>query len=79
MIPSSMYVRVHVLHGSRRESFLKENHDTFIACVKEEAKRNQANKRVRELLGSYYNLPLGHVALVSGHRSPHKVFNIEEA
>ncbi|HEY4502809.1 MAG TPA: DUF167 domain-containing protein [Candidatus Paceibacterota bacterium] len=73
-----MYVRVHVLPGSRRESFLKESNDTFIACVKEEAKRNQANKRVRELLGAYYNLPLGRVALVSGHRSPHKVFTIEE-
>lgn len=71
-----MYVRVEVRPGARKESVLQTDDKTYTIAVKEPAERNLANLRVREVLAEHLSVPIGKVRMVSGHRSPRKIFDI---
>lgn len=71
-----MYVRVRVTPSAKRESLIEADARNFSASVKEPAERNLANTRVRELLAERFGIPAGRVRLISGHRSPQKVFAV---
>lgn len=71
-----MYVRVEVRPGARKESVLQTDDKTYTIAVKEPAERNLANARVREVLAEHLSVPIGKVRMVSGHRSPRKIFDI---
>lgn len=73
------YVRVRVSPGAKRESVIQTDTKTFTIAVKEPAERNLANQRVRELVAEHFEVPVGKVKLISGHRSPTKVFDISGA
>lgn len=72
-----MYVKVRVQPGMRKEKVDREKNGTFAIQTREPAERNLANARVRTLLAREYGVTEGAVRLVSGHRSPVKVFDIE--
>jgi len=71
-----MYVRVTVRPGARKESVIRTEEAIYSISVREPAERNLANSRVRELLAEEFSLPVGKVQLLSGHRSPKKLFSI---
>ena len=71
-----MYVRVRVQPGAKKESIEQVSETEFRVAVREKAERNLANGRVRELLARNYGLESRDVRLVSGHRSPNKIFDI---
>lgn len=71
-----MYIRVKVTPGARKESFEMISKDHFEAAVREKAERNMANRRVSQLVAMYFGIPSGKVRLVSGHRSPAKIFDV---
>jgi len=71
-----MYVKVRVYPGSKKEKVTKLADNQFEMVVKEPAKRNAANGRVRELLADAYGVTLSEVRLVTGHHSPSKIFEI---
>ncbi len=73
-----MYIKVRVLPGAKREGFSKIKEDTFEVSVREEAKGNRANTRVRELLGEKFGVAPAAVRLVSGHTSSHKIFSVPD-
>lgn len=73
-----MYVRVQVIAGAKKERVVKVSSDTYTISVKQPAQRNLANLRIREILGSLYTCPYKSVKIVSGHRSPRKIFDIQE-
>lgn len=72
-----MYVKVHATPGAKKEKVVRENDTTFNVAVKEPAERNLANGRIRELLCHEFGLEKGRVRMVSGHRSPSKIFSVE--
>ena len=72
-----MYIRVEVRPGARKESLLQTDDKTYVIAVKEPAERNLANIRVREVLANHLTLPIGKVRMISGHRSPRKIFAID--
>lgn len=72
-----MLVRVRVTPSAKREKMLEVSHDTLSVQVKEPAERNLANKRARALVAEHYRVPLRGVTMISGARSPTKVFSIE--
>lgn len=72
-----MYVRVEAKPSARRESVLQSDEKTFSISVKEPAERNLANKRIRELLAEHLEVPIGKIKMISGHRSPRKIFTID--
>lgn len=45
---------------------------TFVVSVREPAKENRANERVRQLLAEALMVPVSAVRIVSGHHRPHK-------
>lgn len=73
-----MYVRVHVQPGAKKEGFEPISDTEFHITVREKAERNMANDRVRELLARNLGLQEREVRLVSGHRSPNKIFDIKK-
>lgn len=71
-----MYIRVRVQPGAKKESVEHVSDTEFRVAVREKAERNLANGRVRELLARNYGLEEREVRLISGHRSPNKIFDI---
>ena len=66
-----------VTPGAKRELLEKTGDDSFALTVREQAKQNLANGRVREVLAQFFSVPLSHVRIISGHRSPKKIISIE--
>lgn len=73
-----MYVRAHVTAGAKKELVKKISETEFDICVREPAERNLANGRVRILIAAQCGVREKDVRMVSGHRSPTKVFTVEQ-
>ncbi len=72
-----MYIKVHVVAGARKERVTKESDTEFHIHVKEPAERNMANKRVREILAWELGISPVKVKMLTGHRSPSKVYTVD--
>lgn len=73
----SLHVRVRVTPGAKKESFVREEGNIFLAAVREPAERNEANDRVQELVARFFKVPLKAARMLSGHRSIQKMFLIQ--
>ena len=73
-----MYVRVKVKPGAKKELIKQIGEFVYEISVKEKPERNQANKRVRELLARHLNKEVGNIRLVSGHHMPIKMFSVSD-
>ena len=72
-----MYIKVRVIPGGKKEKVTKVSETEFDIVVREKAERNMANNRIREILSSEYNIEMGAVRMITGHRSQSKIFDIE--
>lgn len=72
-----MYIHAKVTAGGRREELKQISPDHFEIAVREKAERNQANKRVIELLAGHFSISENKVRIVNGHRSPSKLLIVE--
>lgn len=73
-----MYVRVEVKPDAKKESVIQTDDKTYAISVREPASQNLANKRVVAILAEELGVPIGKIRLISGHRSPRKIFDIGE-
>ncbi len=71
-----MRVRVFVRPNSRRDEVIREG-DVLIISVTDPPRKGKANKKVVELLASYFKVKKSQVSIISGHRSREKVVEIE--
>lgn len=71
-----MYIKVHVVPKSKKESIDKMSDDSYKICVKAEAKNNAVNKRLIEIVRELYP-QYKIIKMVSGHRSPSKIFSLD--
>lgn len=71
-----VYVRVEVVPGAKKERFKMINETQYEVAVREPAARNLANTRVKELLCRHFGVTQGQVRLLTGHRSPRKIFDV---
>lgn len=72
-----MYVRVSVIPKAKREHFEEIGSGSFSASVKEPAERNLANRRVVQLVAGHFGVSPVNVRVVSGHRSPRKILDVD--
>ena len=72
-----MYVKVRVTPGAKKEKVEKKG-DRWDMWVCQKAERNQANARIKEILSQLYKTSLNKVRIISGHRSPSKIFSIDK-
>ncbi len=74
-----LYVRVHAVPHAKKEKILPEEREhVYTIAVREPAEHNAANKRIRELIAHQYEVPVGKVHLVTGHRSSTKLLEITQ-
>lgn len=73
-----MYIKVKVTPDAKKEKLEQESEDLFKISVKEKAKQNMANERVRELLARHFAVIKNKVRIISGHRSPSKIISIDK-
>ena len=71
-----MYVKVRVVAGSRKEKITKISATEYEMIIKEPAKNNLANRRIKELLANEKKVESGKVKLITGHHSPSKIFDV---
>lgn len=69
-------ISVKVKAGAKKEAIEKISDTKFKISVREKPDRNQANRRVIQLLAALFNVPVKKVHLVKGHHSPSKLFAI---
>jgi len=74
-----MYIKVKVTPNAKKESFVRENESHFTVSVREEAKQNLANTRVRELVAAHFGASVSAVRIISGHHSPGKLLRVDVA
>ena len=72
-----MYVHVRATPGAKKELVTKVSESEFHIAVRERAERNQANGRIMELLGMALHVPVSSIKMLTGHRSPSKIFTID--
>lgn len=72
-----MYVKVRAVPGAKKERILEMEDKELAIHVKEPAERNMANRRIIEILAERYNVPGRSIQMLSGFRSPNKIFSIE--
>lgn len=72
-----MYVHVRVVAGAKKESVVRTADSQFEIRVREPAERNLANTRIREILANEYGVPASAVRMLTGHRSPSKMYTID--
>lgn len=70
-----MFVKVHVTPDARKES-IEEKDETLYISVREPAQGNMANTRVREIIALRFHKQIGHVRILTGHRSRVKMVSI---
>lgn len=71
-----MEVEVLVTPGARKERVTKNKAGKYEVAVREEAARNEANIRVREIIAQMLKVPLARVRMLRGARSRKKIFKI---
>ena len=73
-----MYIHVKVTTGAKDEGIklIKDLH--YIVTVKEKAERNQANKRVCELVANLLGTQAKAIRIISGHHSPSKLLSVPD-
>lgn len=72
-----MFVHVRSTPSARKERVTKVSATEFHIAVREPAERNMANKRIVELLAIALGTIPKHVTMLTGHRSPSKMFSVE--
>jgi uncharacterized protein YggU (UPF0235/DUF167 family) len=72
-----MEVEAAVTPGARKERVVRVAPGRYTISVREEAERNEANFRVREILADLYRVPVARVRMMRGARSRKKSFTID--
>ena len=72
-----MYIHAKVQAGAKEEKIFRKSEDHFEISVREKAERNMANKKVISLVAENFGVPAGKVRMISGHRSPSKILDVE--
>ena len=59
-----------------KEEVKKRGKDSYMISVRQKAERNQANKRVCEVLALIFGISAENVRIINGHQSPSKLMSV---
>jgi hypothetical protein len=71
-----MLIKVKVFPNSKIDEIVKKSDDEFEVKVKEKAEEGRANKRAREILARYLNIPEKKLVLIRGAKQRNKIFKL---
>jgi uncharacterized protein YggU (UPF0235/DUF167 family) len=69
-------IRVKAVPDAKKEKLEVVSPGNFRVFVREPAERNQANRRITQIIAEYFRIPSGKLHMISGHRSLSKIFQI---
>ena len=72
-----LYVKAVVNTNSKKDSILAKSSDHFEISVKDKAEKNMANRKVIELLASYFKISSNKIRIINGHHHPHKLLVVD--
>ena len=72
----NMFVKVMAKAGAKIEVFEKVSETHFKISIKEPAKQNLANQRIRALIARHFKVSGASVRIINGHHSPSKLLSI---
>lgn len=71
-----MFIKVKVQASAKKEKITKKSNDSYMIFVCEKAERNQANKRIMEIVASLFGVSIKNIRIINGHHSPSKILSI---
>lgn len=71
-------IKVRVIPNSKKDELIKKGENCFEIRVKEKPILGLANKKVKQILSTYFHLCESEVRLVKGFRQRNKVFEINK-
>lgn len=71
-----MYIKVKAFPKSKKEEIKKISDDTYEIRVKEKAQRNEANKRIIELVASELGVQVKEIRIINGHHNSSKLLSV---
>lgn len=69
-------IHVKVEPAAKKESFIEKIPGVFHVAVREEARGNAANNRVRTLVAHHFGVPVAAVSIRTGHHSQSKMLRV---
>ena len=72
-----MLIKVKASPSAKEDKVIKKGEDSFEVLTEAKAQKNEANKKIIELLAEYFKLPQYKVKLVKGFKKSNKVFDIK--
>lgn len=72
-----MYVKVRAKPDAKKELIIEMDRYELAIHVREPARQNLANRRIIEILAERFSVPARSIQMLSGFRSPNKVFSID--
>ncbi len=69
-------IKIRVIPNARRTAFDGYREDELLLRLNAPALEGKANKAAAEFIAEYFALPRSSVALVSGEKSRHKIFEL---
>jgi uncharacterized protein YggU (UPF0235/DUF167 family) len=73
-----MYVRVVAYPGSKKEKVTCIGEQRYEIMVKEPAKQNLANNRIRALVAQLYGKAISETRIISGHQTARKIISVSD-
>lgn len=74
-----MLIKVKVFPNSKKEEITRKSKDSFEIKIKEKPIEGKANKRVFEILVSYFKTSPNRIKIIKGARQRNKIFAIENS
>ena len=72
-----MFLKIRAKVNAKKENVVKKDDQTFIIAVREKAERNEANRRICQIIADLYSLNIEKVHIIKGHKSPSKLLKID--
>ena len=72
-----MLIKVKVFPNSKKEEIIKKSEDSFEVKVREKPEKGLANKKVINVLSSYFKIPSSKIRLIKGFKQRNKIFEVK--
>ena len=73
-----MHIKVRVKTEAKKEEVVQKTKDRYEISLKEKPERNEANKKLVQVVGKHFAIPINKIKIVSGHKKPSKVVLIDD-
>jgi len=71
-----VHIKVRVSAGAKKDEVTELAPDTLVVSVRAKPERNEANRRMLELVAKHLGIAMGRIRLIHGHHSPAKILEV---